>query len=89
MTEVDVSSENQTQDVGAVLGRILHHALHGDCIIGRSLPEESFFLDYIMARLGENFTVEGNRWNIFTKLFMSYCISTTITWIRELFSLCL
>ncbi|XP_029299362.1 zinc transporter ZIP4 [Cottoperca gobio] len=57
MTEVNASPD-QGQEVGAVLGRVLFHALQGHCVISRSLPEESFFLDYIMERLGsENFTV--------------------------------
>ncbi|XP_054462620.1 zinc transporter ZIP4 isoform X2 [Anoplopoma fimbria] len=57
-TEVNASSPDQRQEVGAVLGRVLYHALQGHCFISRSLPEESFFLDYIMDRLGsENFTV--------------------------------
>ncbi|XP_035476816.2 zinc transporter ZIP4 [Scophthalmus maximus] len=58
MTEVNASLPEQRQEVGAVLGRILYHALQGHCFIGQPLPEESFFLDYIMDRLGsENFTV--------------------------------
>ncbi|XP_039978656.1 zinc transporter ZIP4 [Xiphias gladius] len=56
MTEVNASSPDQRQEVGAVLGRVLYHALQGHCFI--SLPDESFFLDYIMDRFGsENFTV--------------------------------
>ncbi|KAF3707370.1 Zinc transporter ZIP4 Solute carrier family 39 member 4 Zrt- and Irt-like protein 4 [Channa argus] len=59
MTEVNASTTDQTQEVGAVLGRVLYHVLQGHCFITESLPEESFFLDYIMERLGsENFTVE-------------------------------
>uniref|UniRef100_G3NJ47 Zinc transporter ZIP4/12 EF-hand domain-containing protein n=1 Tax=Gasterosteus aculeatus aculeatus TaxID=481459 RepID=G3NJ47_GASAC len=60
-TEVDASSADQ--EVGPVLGRILYHALRGHCFISTavrhaSLPEESFFLDFIMERLGStNFTV--------------------------------
>ncbi|KAM9340224.1 zinc transporter ZIP4 [Symphorus nematophorus] len=59
MTEVSASSSpHQRLEVGAVLGRVLYHALQGRCFISRSLPEESFFLDYIMDHLGsENFTV--------------------------------
>ncbi|XP_068432028.1 zinc transporter ZIP4 isoform X1 [Clinocottus analis] len=57
-TEVDLSSPDQRQEVGAVLGRVLYHALKGHCFSGRSLPAESFFLDYIMAHVGqENFTI--------------------------------
>ncbi|XP_047461458.1 zinc transporter ZIP4-like [Mugil cephalus] len=49
---------DHTQIVGAVLGRVLYHALLGDCF--RVLPEESFFLDFIMGRLTASnyFTVE-------------------------------
>lgn len=60
MTEVNASPPDQRQEVGAVLGRVLYHALLGRCFIGRLLPEESFFLEYVMSRLGsENFTVGG------------------------------
>lgn len=60
MTEVNASSPDQRQEVGAVLGRVLYHALQGRCFISRSLPEEGFFLDYIMDHLeSENFTVAG------------------------------
>uniref|UniRef100_A0A8C9WVJ7 Zinc transporter ZIP4/12 EF-hand domain-containing protein n=1 Tax=Sander lucioperca TaxID=283035 RepID=A0A8C9WVJ7_SANLU len=58
MAEVNQSSAEQRQEVGAVLGRVLYHALQGHCFISHSLPEESFFLDFIIDRLGsENFTV--------------------------------
>ncbi|MED6260887.1 hypothetical protein ATANTOWER_030796 [Ataeniobius toweri] len=58
MMEVDPSSVDQKQEVGAVLGRVLYHALLGHCFIGQTLPDESFFLDYVLTRLGsENFTV--------------------------------
>lgn len=60
MAEVNQSSAEQRQEVGAVLGRVLYHALQGHCFISHSLPEESFFLDFIIDRLGsENFTVGG------------------------------
>ncbi|XP_034066384.1 zinc transporter ZIP4 isoform X1 [Gymnodraco acuticeps] len=59
MTEVSASPAEKGQEVGAVLGRVLYHALRGHCFISRALPEESFFMDDIMERLGsENFTVE-------------------------------
>ncbi|KAF7210977.1 zinc transporter ZIP4 [Nothobranchius furzeri] len=59
MTEIDPSSSDEKQEVGAVLGRVLYHALLGHCFTDQSLPEESFFLDYIMHQLGsENFTVQ-------------------------------
>ncbi|XP_015248238.1 PREDICTED: zinc transporter ZIP4-like [Cyprinodon variegatus] len=57
MMEVDPASSDQIQEVGAVLGRVLYHALLGHCF-GQPLPEESFFLDFVMTQLGsENFTV--------------------------------
>lgn len=60
MAEVNPSSPEQIQETGAVLGRVLFHALQGRCIVSRSLPEESFFLDYLMTYLGpENFTAMG------------------------------
>lgn len=60
MPEVSASPAEKGQEVGAVLGRVLYHALRGHCFISRALPEESFFMDDIMERLGsENFTVEG------------------------------
>ncbi|KAK5911141.1 hypothetical protein CgunFtcFv8_005342 [Champsocephalus gunnari] len=59
MLEVSASPAEKGQEVGAVLGRVLYHALRGHCFISRALPEESFFMDDIMERLGsENFTVE-------------------------------
>ncbi|XP_060915114.1 zinc transporter ZIP4 [Labrus mixtus] len=58
MMEVNASSPDPEQEVGAVLGRVLYHALLGRCFISRSLPEESFFLDYILDHVGsQNFTV--------------------------------
>ncbi|XP_070702853.1 zinc transporter ZIP4 [Pempheris klunzingeri] len=52
------ASPDRTQEVGAVLGRVLYHALQGRCFTNRTLPEESFFLDYIVNYLGsENLTV--------------------------------
>nr|XP_020453281.1 zinc transporter ZIP4-like [Monopterus albus] len=60
MIKVNASTEAQRQEVGAILGLILYHALQGHCFISQSLPEESFFLDYIMGHLGsENSTVGG------------------------------
>ncbi|XP_027890969.1 zinc transporter ZIP4 [Xiphophorus couchianus] len=58
MEEVDPLFPDQKQEVGAVLGRVLYYALLGYCFSGQSLPEENFFLDYIITQLGsENFTV--------------------------------
>uniref|UniRef100_A0A2I4BA48 Zinc transporter ZIP4 n=1 Tax=Austrofundulus limnaeus TaxID=52670 RepID=A0A2I4BA48_AUSLI len=59
MMTIHPSSADQKQEVGAVLGWVLYHALLGNCFSGQSLPEESFFLDYIMHQMGsENFTVQ-------------------------------
>lgn len=60
MSEVGAPSAEQTQAAGAVLGQVLYHALRGQCF--QALPDESFFLDYIMHRLGsENFTIAGKK----------------------------
>lgn len=60
LREVSGLSGHKEKDVGAVLGHVLYHALKGHCFVTPSLPEESFFLDYIMEHLGsENFTVGG------------------------------
>lgn len=59
MPDAAVAPEQQ-QEVGVVLGRVLVHALQGRCFSAHFLPEESFFLDSIMDRVGsENLTVEG------------------------------
>uniref|UniRef100_A0A3P8PKL4 Zinc transporter ZIP4/12 EF-hand domain-containing protein n=1 Tax=Astatotilapia calliptera TaxID=8154 RepID=A0A3P8PKL4_ASTCA len=56
--KVDASSGDQKQEVGAVLGYVLYHALQGHCFADQSLPDESFFVNYIMEQLGsENFTI--------------------------------
>lgn len=56
----NTSTPNQQHEVGAVLGLVLSHSLEGDCFDSQSLPAESFFVDYILNRLGsENFTVAG------------------------------
>lgn len=60
MAEVNASAPEQKQETGAVLGRVLFHTLQGRCVVSRSLPKESFFLDYMMTRLElENFTAMG------------------------------
>ncbi|XP_061753546.1 zinc transporter ZIP4 [Nerophis ophidion] len=58
MMEVGAPSAEETQAAGAVLGRVLYHAVRGGCFVSRFLPEESFFLDYIIHEIGsDNFTV--------------------------------
>uniref|UniRef100_A0A672IZG6 Zinc transporter ZIP4 n=1 Tax=Salarias fasciatus TaxID=181472 RepID=A0A672IZG6_SALFA len=60
MTEVNASSGHDVVDVGVVLGRVLYHGLHGHCFTDKLLPEEKFFLDYIMHLIGsEGFSIEG------------------------------
>uniref|UniRef100_A0A672J252 Zinc transporter ZIP4 n=1 Tax=Salarias fasciatus TaxID=181472 RepID=A0A672J252_SALFA len=62
MTEVNASSGHDVVDVGVVLGRVLYHALHGHCFTDKLLPEEKFFLDYIIHLIGsEDFSIEGKR----------------------------
>lgn len=57
---VNASAPEQKQETGAVLGRVLFHTLQGRCVVSRSLPKESFFLDYMMTHLElENFTAMG------------------------------
>ncbi|XP_030597575.1 zinc transporter ZIP4 [Archocentrus centrarchus] len=59
MAQVNASPGDQIREVGAVLGYVLYHTLQGHCFTDQSLPEEGFFVDYIMDRLGtENFTVQ-------------------------------
>ncbi|XP_049606538.1 zinc transporter ZIP4 [Syngnathus scovelli] len=56
ITSSDIMLEvEETQVAGAVLGRVLYHALRGRCF--QTLPEESFFLDYIVHLGSENFTI--------------------------------
>lgn len=60
MAGINTPSGEQIHEVGAILGYVLYHTLQGHCFTDHSLPEESFFVDYIMDRLGtENFTVQG------------------------------
>ena len=46
--------------VSMVMGSIVYHVLRGDCLTGHALPGETYFLDSIMQRLGNNsVTVSG------------------------------
>ena len=62
MTEINPLSAGPEQEVerGAVFGHVLYHALIGRCFTRQSLPEEGYFLEYIMEHMGsDNFTVRG------------------------------
>uniref|UniRef100_A0A8C6S3P0 Zinc transporter ZIP4 n=1 Tax=Neogobius melanostomus TaxID=47308 RepID=A0A8C6S3P0_9GOBI len=53
----ELTEGQEDGEVGGVLGQVLLHALKGHCFMSQTLPEESFFLDDIMERLGsDNFT---------------------------------
>jgi len=62
MAEIAPPSAGPDQEVerGAALGHVLYHALIGRCFATHSMPEEGYFLDYIMQHMGsDNFTVRG------------------------------
>ncbi|XP_033831182.1 zinc transporter ZIP4 [Periophthalmus magnuspinnatus] len=55
----DLIGGHEDGDIVVVLGRILFHTLEGHCFASTALPNESFFINSIMERLGSNnFTVE-------------------------------
>lgn len=55
----ELTEGHEEGEAVVVLGRVLVHALKGRCFTSLMLPEESFFLDDILERLGSsNFTVE-------------------------------
>ncbi|KAJ0055102.1 hypothetical protein NL108_009037, partial [Boleophthalmus pectinirostris] len=55
----DLVDGHEDGEVEVVLGRVLLHALKGNCFMRTTLPDESFFINNIMERLGsDNFTVE-------------------------------
>ncbi|XP_067111457.1 zinc transporter ZIP4-like [Osmerus mordax] len=53
MAEVSMWSSNYST-VSMVMGSIVYHVLRGDCLTGHALPGETYFLDSIMQRLGNN-----------------------------------
>ncbi|CAL8373106.1 unnamed protein product [Boreogadus saida] len=62
MAEINPLSAGPEQEVerGAVFGRVLYHALIGHCFTRHPLPEEGYFLEYMMEWMGsDNFTVRG------------------------------
>ena len=62
MAEINPPTAGTGQEVerGAVFGRVLYHALIGRCFTRHALPEEGYFLGYIMEQMGsDNFTVGG------------------------------
>uniref|UniRef100_A0A3P8Z3L9 Zinc transporter ZIP4/12 EF-hand domain-containing protein n=1 Tax=Esox lucius TaxID=8010 RepID=A0A3P8Z3L9_ESOLU len=47
------------RDMDVVFGHIVYHALLGDCLTARPLPEEAYFLDFIFNRFGSgNVTID-------------------------------
>ncbi|KAK7898363.1 hypothetical protein WMY93_019216 [Mugilogobius chulae] len=55
----DLTDGLEDGDLGTVLGRVLFHTLKGNCFMTLALPDQSFFLNDILHRLGsDNFTVE-------------------------------
>lgn len=55
----ELTEGHEFGDVWAVFGHVLMHAVNGRCFTNLTLPEQSFFLDDIMERLGsDNFTVQ-------------------------------
>ncbi|XP_072303979.1 zinc transporter ZIP4 [Eucyclogobius newberryi] len=55
----DLTDGHEDGELGVVLGHVLLHVLEGQCFTSLSLPDQSFFLNDIMARLGsDNFSVE-------------------------------
>ncbi|CAL8298428.1 unnamed protein product [Lota lota] len=60
MAEIITLSAGPEKEVerSAVFGRVLYHALIGHCFTRQYLPEEGYFLEYIMEQMGSNnFTV--------------------------------
>ncbi|KAM9824511.1 zinc transporter ZIP4 [Neosynchiropus ocellatus] len=75
MTEAGAVSLDQSEPVGLVLGWVLYHALDGRCFTRRSLPEESFFLDDIMVRVGsQNFTLHVMTPTL-SEFLLQYCFT--------------
>lgn len=47
-------------NMDVVFGYIVYHALRGDCMTARALPEEDYFLDFIFNSFGsDNITIHG------------------------------
>ncbi|KAJ3608926.1 hypothetical protein NHX12_023454 [Muraenolepis orangiensis] len=61
VAEINAPSTGPAQEVerGAAFGRLLYHALIGHCFSRHALPQDGYFLDYIMERMGsqKNFTI--------------------------------
>ncbi|XP_038821746.1 zinc transporter ZIP4-like [Salvelinus namaycush] len=64
-------------NMDVVFGYIVYHALRGDCMTARALPEEDYFLDFIFNSFGsDNITIHGTVRNNYSYLYeMSTCFS--------------
>uniref|UniRef100_A0AAZ3S5P0 Zinc transporter ZIP4/12 EF-hand domain-containing protein n=1 Tax=Oncorhynchus tshawytscha TaxID=74940 RepID=A0AAZ3S5P0_ONCTS len=52
------TSDGDPHNTDVVFGYIVYHALRGDCMTARALPEEEYFLDFILNRFGsDNITI--------------------------------
>ncbi|CAB1350801.1 unnamed protein product [Coregonus sp. 'balchen'] len=52
------TSNGDPHNMDVVFGYIVYHALRGDCMTARALPEEDYFLDFIFNRFGsDNITI--------------------------------
>uniref|UniRef100_A0A4W5MYJ1 Zinc transporter ZIP4/12 EF-hand domain-containing protein n=1 Tax=Hucho hucho TaxID=62062 RepID=A0A4W5MYJ1_9TELE len=52
------TSDGDPHNTDVVFGYIVYHALRGDCMTARALPEEDYFLDFIFNRVGsDNITI--------------------------------
>ncbi|XP_043089074.1 zinc transporter ZIP4 [Puntigrus tetrazona] len=54
LTLKDILDESGHQELDAVMGNVLYHALRGDCMKTQHLPEQQYFLDYIFGRFGSD-----------------------------------
>ncbi|KAL1255002.1 hypothetical protein QQF64_013063 [Cirrhinus molitorella] len=61
LTMKDILEESSHQhgdhmhtELDSVMGNVLYHALHGDCMKALNLPEQQYFLDYIFSHFGSD-----------------------------------
>ncbi|KAL0961924.1 hypothetical protein UPYG_G00333420 [Umbra pygmaea] len=56
LEESSVSMGNGGRGLDVLLGFVVYHALLGDCMEARTLPEEDYFLDFIINSVGSDNT---------------------------------